>query len=217
MRRDIGDYDLDVFIGRLPYDMFPNELRCRFLDWCKAKLDYEEYLPVALLYWFLEIHLSSVHGYPSDAPPGMEVKMTITVPAQSTRSLNKGSFREELSCKFLDIIVINWKRTKRSELLHQLSSWVSKMELDDNCMLLYRVTSWNRAINDMVEGMAAQFNAERLLELGSGAYFAQDLEYALDWLGPYRNDAPGQSLIVFKVARTILDRIGCEVIDDEEE
>ena len=68
VRRDIGDYNLDEFIDRLPNTLFPSDLVSRFVQWCKAKSDFEEYLPVALLYQFLQFNLAFSHGYPSDAP-----------------------------------------------------------------------------------------------------------------------------------------------------
>lgn len=83
-------------------------------------------------------------------------------------------------------------------------------------LLFFRATGCDRSIQDMEEGMSETASAEKLLEFGRGAYLADDLEYSLEWLGPYCHDGRGQAITIFKIRRAVLDQIGCEVINDEE-
>lgn len=90
VRGNDGDYDLDVFIHRLPHNMFPPELVDRFVSWCKMKTGYDAVLPVVLLYRFLWLHLTCYQGYPTDAPPGISVKEIITISAGLMKTQPKG-------------------------------------------------------------------------------------------------------------------------------
>lgn len=91
VRDNPGDYDLNLFIERLPPELFPPELIDKFLNWARREMTGEDdNLPVVYLYQFLWPIFFEAKLYPTKDKPGKDFSMTIYIPTGTSEKLRKG-------------------------------------------------------------------------------------------------------------------------------